>query len=260
MAIVAHPDDIEFGMTGTMLALAERGWEVHYMNVSNGCGGSLVTGPEETARIRTAEARESCAIGGFAFHPPITGDLLVAHVPEQVAKVLSAIRIANPSIILTQSPSDYMEDHMNACRLAVTAAFAKGFTNAESIPPEPPAPGNVIVYHDLPHGMRDGMGKLVHAGLWVNIEKFIEKKKTLLSCHRSQKEWLDATQGMDSYLQTMVDLNAGMGRMSGEYRYAEGWRRHNPLGYSSDLSWDPLADALSDISTIDLNYAAWLDE
>jgi hypothetical protein len=65
---------------------------------------------------------------------------------------------------------------------------------------------------------------------------------------------------MDSYLQTMVDLNADMGTMSGEYRYAEGWRRHNPIGYSCDLSWDPLTDALSDISTIDLNYAAWLNE
>lgn len=260
MAIVAHPDDIEFGMTGTMLALAERGWEVHYMNISNGCGGSLVTSPEETARIRTAEAEESCKLGGFIFHPPITGDLLIAHIPEQIAKVLSAIRIANPSIILTQSPCDYMEDHMNASRLAVTAAFAKGFTNTDCIPPRPPAPGNVVIYHGMPHGLRDPLGKLVHSGLWVNIEKYIEKKKQLLSCHRSQKEWLDATQGMNSYVQTMVDLNAAMGKMSGEYRYAEGWRRHNPLGYSSDTSWDPLADALDDISTIDLNYADWLNE
>ncbi|MDR1744611.1 MAG: LmbE family protein, partial [Planctomycetota bacterium] len=111
----------------------------------------------------------------------------------------------------------------------------------------------------MPYGLRDGLGKLLHSGLWIDIEKHIEAKRELLGCHKSQKLWLDATQGMDSYLQTMSDLCGTMGRMSGRYRFAEGWRRHNPLGFASDMSFDPLRDALSDISTVDKKYAQWLD-
>ena len=34
-----------------------------------------------------------------------------------------------PEIVPTHSPADYMEDHTNSCRLAVTAAFARGMPN-----------------------------------------------------------------------------------------------------------------------------------
>ena len=31
MCVAAHPDDIEFLMAGTLLLLAERGYEPHYL-------------------------------------------------------------------------------------------------------------------------------------------------------------------------------------------------------------------------------------
>ena len=40
LAIAAHPDDIEFMMAGTLLLLKERGWEIHYFNLSTGNRGS----------------------------------------------------------------------------------------------------------------------------------------------------------------------------------------------------------------------------
>ena len=40
-------------------------------------------------------------------------------------QLAAVVREVNPSILLVPSPQDYMEDHMNACRLAVTAAFLK---------------------------------------------------------------------------------------------------------------------------------------
>ena len=56
MAIAAHPDDIEFLMAGTLLALKAHGFETHYMTVANGCCGSEETNAEETASIREKEA------------------------------------------------------------------------------------------------------------------------------------------------------------------------------------------------------------
>jgi hypothetical protein len=51
-----------------------------------------------------------------------------------------------------------------------------------------------------------------------------------------------------------------MGEMSGTFACAEGWRKHNPLGFASDPAFDPLRDALKDISLIDKKYRKWLDE
>jgi len=39
-AIAAHPDDIEFMMAGTLSLLRKKGFDVHYMNIANGCYGS----------------------------------------------------------------------------------------------------------------------------------------------------------------------------------------------------------------------------
>ena len=41
IAIGAHPDDIEFYMAGTLVLLERTGWETHYLNVGNGCCGSV---------------------------------------------------------------------------------------------------------------------------------------------------------------------------------------------------------------------------
>jgi len=71
----------------------------------------------------------------------------------------------------------------------------------------------------------------------------IEDKQAMLACHESQKKWLDTSQGLDSYLIAMRDMSAEVGRRSGRFRFAEGWRRHSHLGFSArDI--DPLAELL----------------
>ena len=45
------------------------------------------------------------------------------------------------------------------------------------------------------------------------------------------KDWLDASQGMGAYLDEMERMGAAVGRMSGRFAHAEGWLRHNPLGF-----------------------------
>ena len=66
----------------------------------------------------------------------------------------------------------------------------------------------------------------------------------MLACHKSQKHWLDASQGFDSYLDTMKDLMREVGAMSGHYEYAEGWRKHLHLGFCAEDA-DPLSKALA---------------
>ena len=74
-AIAAHPDDIEFVMAGTMFLLGQCGFELHYMNIANGCCGSLREDAATTARIRHGEARRAAEFLGATFHDSLTNDL-----------------------------------------------------------------------------------------------------------------------------------------------------------------------------------------
>ncbi|MCA9136529.1 MAG: PIG-L family deacetylase [Planctomycetales bacterium] len=246
LAIAAHPDDIEYLMVGTMLQLARRGWELHYVNLCDGSRGSTTMNRQECAQIRLGEAKRACELMGARFYPPIYSDMAATYSFENLAKVTSIVRTARPSIVLTHSPSDYMEDHEIACRLAVSAAFSHGMPNLESDPPVESYFDPVTVYHCQPVGNRTPLGEIVRPHFFVDHSDLIDKKVELLACHASQKEWLDESQGMDSYLQTMRDVNAETGAMSGKFEFAEGWRRHLHWGFCGPDD-DPLRQALADV-------------
>jgi LmbE family N-acetylglucosaminyl deacetylase len=95
----------------------------------------------------------------------------------------------------------------------------------------------------MPYGLRDPLRKRVTAGLYVDVAGVADEKLAALSAHESQRSWLDASQGLDSYLARMEELDREVGRLSGRYERAEGWRRHHHPGFSTE-DVDPLADAL----------------
>jgi LmbE family N-acetylglucosaminyl deacetylase len=98
-------------------------------------------------------------------------------------------------------------------------------------------------------GNVDDLNRPVVPDISVDVTGVMEKKTEMLSLHKSQKEWLDRSQGMDSYLNSMKALIREVGEMSGRFEYAEGWRRHSPMGFCS-ADADPLAEALSDCSLV----------
>ncbi|HWA98195.1 MAG TPA: PIG-L deacetylase family protein, partial [Pirellulales bacterium] len=242
-AVFAHPDDIEFVAAGTLLRLQSVGYEIHYMNVADGCCGSTVYGREELARMRRDEAIAACKLIGAEFHESIAHDMDVFYDRATLATLSAVMREVAPQIVLTHAPHDYMEDHMNTCRLAITAAFARGMPNFPTHPPRPAVSEPVTVYHAQPHGNCDPLYNPVRPGLFVDIGDVLEQKTEMLACHASQKLWLDESQGFDSYLHTMREGSREVGRLSGRYEYAEGWRRHLHLGFCAAEA-DPLAEAL----------------
>jgi LmbE family N-acetylglucosaminyl deacetylase len=244
-AIAAHPDDIEFVMAGTLLLLGDAGYDLHYLNMTNGSCGSMELGPKEIGRIRVEEGRAAAAMAGATFYPPLTVDLEIFYEDRYIRKLCSMIRNVAPEILLLQSPLDYMEDHQNTVRLAATAAFLRGVPNYPTDPPADPVDQAVTIYHAQPHGNRDPLRQLVRPEFFVNVEPVLDRKKAMLGCHASQKVWLDKTQGMESYLQTMEDIGRETGAMSGRYAVAEGWRRRLHLGYCAEGA-DPLSDALAE--------------
>lgn len=246
-AVAAHPDDIEFGMAGTLFLLRNAGWQIHYMNIANGSCGSATLGANEIAEVRTTEARAAAAQLEAVFHSPIVRDLEVYFEKHLVARMSSVVRDVAPDMMLVPSPQDYMEDHMNACRVAVAAAFCRGMRNHAVEPQRPPIMKPVTIYHAQPYGNRDGLNQLVTPEFFVNIESVLKDKRNMLAQHRSQKEWLDESQGVGSYLDAMEAQAAEIGELSGKFKYAEGWRRHNPLGLC-DPDADPLRLAVGKLA------------
>jgi len=258
LAIFAHPDDVEYCAAGTMLQLGRRGWDLHYLDICSGnCGSVQMDGPT-TATQRLAEAQNAAGILGATFHPPIVDDMTLTYDVEVMRKVASIIRQCQADIILTHALSDYMEDHMACARLAVSAAFTHGMPNFETVPPAAPYAKDVTIYHAMPHGLRDPLRRKVRAGLYVDTTGVHGRVCAALAAHASQKDWLDKSQGMNSYLATLDAMSLLIGTLSGIFTYAQGWRRHLHLGFSA-TAIDPLRTALGDDCLVDEIYEAEIE-
>ncbi len=243
LAVFAHPDDIEFRAAGTLLLLRDRGWDVHYCNLSDGDLGSSTLSRKATAVTRAREAQASCRSMGFHWHPPIASDLCIFYTDALIRRVAALVRSVQPSIVLTHPPVDYMEDHTETCRIAVTAAFSRGMPNYRTIPARKPTLQPLTLYHSLPHGLQGPLRQPVRPELFVNTTSVHSRKRAALAAHASQKEWLDVSQGMESYLISLDEGDAQVGQWSGRFAQAEGWTRHLHLGFGAEAD-DPLQEAL----------------
>jgi LmbE family N-acetylglucosaminyl deacetylase len=258
LAIAAHPDDIEFVMAGTLCLLRDAGWEVHYLNVATGNLGSL-TRSTRLAQVRRREAQAAARLLGAVWHPPLCDDLGIFYDARTLRRLCAVIRAVAPTAILTHSPQDYMEDHVNVARLAVSAAFARGMPNYRTAPPRAPVAAAVTIYHASPHGLRDGLRRLVRPGAFVDTASVHGRKRAALACHESQRAWLDTSQRLDGYLRAMDEFSRAVGKLSRRFTHAEGWRRHSHLGFCAEDA-DPLREALGRRYLVSAAYERSLEE
>jgi len=253
LAIVAHPDDIEFMLAGTLIQLRSRGVEIHMLNLADGSLGSSVLDPEQSAAIRWEESQASARVIGATMHPPLFPDLGVFYDQKSLAKVTAAVRRVQPDVVLTQALADYIEDHQNSVRLAVTAAISRGMKNAKCEPFVAPYDKPVAVYHGMPHGLHDPLARKVIPERFVDISDVMLIKTEMLLCHKSQAQWLEDSQGMAVLEFEMTAMASEMGTLSGAFAQAEGLIRHNPLGFGP-ADFDPIADLLGSSCLINSNF------
>jgi N-acetylglucosamine malate deacetylase 1 len=259
MAIGAHPDDIEFMMAGTLLLLRQAGWETHCLNLASGSCGSAVIPSGRLRAIRRREAKAAARVLGAIHHESLVDDLEILYDLRLLRRLAAVIREVSPAILLVPSPQDYMEDHVNTSRLAVSAAFARGMRNFTTQPARPPVAGEVTIYHAMPHGLRDPLRRRILPGAFVNTGGVQAAKREALAQHRSQQEWLDASQKLNEYLLAMEGFARELGRLSGRFRYAEGWRRRLHYGFCAPAA-DPLREALGAGCLVNRRYERDLEK
>jgi len=253
IAIGAHPDDIEFYMAGTLLLLQRAGYEIHYLNVANGCNGSQRYNARELTRIRRGESKRAAKVLEAHYHESLCNDLEIVYDLRLLRRLAAVVREVKPTVILTHPPVDYMEDHTNTCRLVVTAAFAHAMPNFRSIPPRPTADYDVTIYHCIPHTMLDPLRRPVVPELFVNTTSVQAIKRAALIEHQSQQDWLVATQGLNSFIAKADKDGRMVGRASKKFKFAEGWWRHLHYGFSAN-EVDPLRETLGVNFIINKSY------
>jgi len=223
LGIAAHPDDLDFGASGTLAKFAAAGAQVHYLLLTDGGKGSsdpAITS-EQLITLRQAEQRDAvAAIGGasveFLAYPD--GGLEVSQ--ELKKAIVKAIRTIKPDVVVTMDPSVLYSatrgfinhpDHRAAGQATLDAVF-------------PLARDHLSFPELFAAGLEPHQTKTVllinfdSSNFHVNISETIDKKMAALAAHASQMPDLANTQ------QWVRDLAAKAGQSAG-YQYAEAFMR-----------------------------------
>lgn len=190
MAIVAHPDDIEYSSAGTLARWARAGSRVCYVICTSGDVGISEKGmtKDRAAAIREAEQRRAAEIVGaqevvFLRLP----DGLLQPTLDLRKRLVREIRRFRPEVVVAEDPTivwageDYINhpDHRAAGMAALDATF--------------PAAGQPNLFEDLEaEGLRAHKARKVYVIAWeegdafVNIDTTIELKIEALRAHASQ--------------------------------------------------------------------------
>jgi LmbE family N-acetylglucosaminyl deacetylase len=220
MAIMAHPDDIEFTCAGTLASWAKAGARVSYVLCTSGDVGIAEPGMTRAraAEIREAESRNAAQIAGaheiiFLREP----DGLLQATLDLRKKLVREIRRFRPAVVICGDPTvvwsgaDYINhpDHRAAAQAALDATF--------------PAAGQPNLFEELAEeGVSAHKVRRIYATAWsdadtfVNIADTLEVKIAALRAHVSQmKDW-DPTE--------MITRWAAETAQGKEMPYAEGYR------------------------------------
>jgi LmbE family N-acetylglucosaminyl deacetylase len=232
LTYMAHPDDAEILVGGILLRLKAVGWEIGVATMTAGDCGSDRHSREEISRIRLAEAEAAAGFLGGRYACTGLKDVEVLLSTENVRKVVELMRIFGPDVVITHSPVDYMVDHEEASRLVRAAAFAVAMPLYQTGHASPAAPVHAtpaLYYADAVEGV-DHFGRRIYPDWYVDISEVMDDKRTMLSYHRSQRQWLRSHHGIDEYLNRMTSWAEMIGRECGAL-YAEGLRQHLGHGY-----------------------------
>jgi LmbE family N-acetylglucosaminyl deacetylase len=232
LAFMAHPDDAEFLCAGTLIRLADAGWEVHIATCAPGDCGTMTETRWAIGGRRTGEATAAAARIGATYHCLDERDGLVVYDKATLQKVYDLFRRVTPSLVFIHSVNDYMMDHVMASLLGRAASFLYGAPNCSAFPLREGSGVPYLYYCDTVEGI-DPLGNVVEPTTLVDISDQLDRKAEMLACHASQRDWLRAHHGTDEYIESMRRHAAMRGEAAGRPA-AEAFIQHRGHAYPKD--------------------------
>lgn len=235
LAVMAHPDDIEFQCAGTLALLHKKGYKIHLTSMTAGDCGSAEHNPDEISAIRVRENTRSAAVINATYDCMGCRDLFVVYDRSTIQRMVELIRKYDPYIVITHSPQCYMIDHEETAKIVRGACFGGSIPNffTEAIDPQPRSSGVPYLYYADAMEHKNQFGERIVPHFYINITGAMPTKEKMLKCHASQREWLMKHHHLDEYIRKMKELSAARGSEVG-VKYAECYRQHLGHGYPQD--------------------------
>lgn len=128
LAFGVHPDDVELGCAGTILAALAEGKKVGVVDLTRG-----ELGTRGNAATRKQEAAAAAKILGVHVRENLgMADGFFQNDETHQRQVIEIIRRYQPEIILANAPEDRHPDHGRSAKLVSDAAFLSGLRKIET--------------------------------------------------------------------------------------------------------------------------------
>ncbi|MFN8346055.1 MAG: bacillithiol biosynthesis deacetylase BshB1 [Spirosomataceae bacterium] len=178
LAISAHPDDVELGCAGTILAAISQGKKVGIVDLTRG-----ELGTRGTPEIRQQEAAAAAKILGAVIRDNVgIADGFFQNDPANQLAIVPYIRKYRPDIVLANAIDDRHPDHGKGARLIYDACFLSGLRRVETLDEngnaqEPWRPK--FFYHFI-------QDRYIKPDFIVDITPYWEKKEEAIRAFKSQ--------------------------------------------------------------------------
>ncbi len=183
VSVMAHQDD-ELVCLGTMLKMQARGVALHFVCVTDGCGGMIhrpEMSREEAAAVRDREMRDLAAQVGATYACLGERDEFLYDTPGVRVALIGALRACRAEVVFTHFNPDYNVDHMTVNLLVRQCALQAPFPMIRTEAPPLPVPPAVFLVE--PSG-----GFEFEPTHYVDITAQLARKQELARCHQSQDQ------------------------------------------------------------------------
>lgn len=214
LCIQPHPDDNEIAAGGTVAWMKERGCEVVYVTMTDGCMGTSdpTLYPEKLAEVRRGEQEEAARILGVdqLIWMNYRDSELIASL-EARSKLITIVRKVKPDIIVTPDPWLTYEAHPDHIATGILAAEASMFSGLIHVNPQ-----------DIREGLTPHHVKFIafywsrKPNTYVDVTRYVDVKLKAISSHRSQFPG----ENLNRFLETIKAYMRAMGKKIG-VEYAE---------------------------------------
>lgn len=229
LAFGVHPDDIELGCAGTILAAIAEGKKVGIVDLTQG-----ELGTRGTAETRKVEAENAAKVLGVAVRENLKmADGFFANDEAHQRKIIEVIRKYKPQIILSNAPEDRHPDHGRSSKLVSDAAFLSGLRKIETKDRD----GNIQEQHRPAYVFHYLQDRFIQPNFAIDITAFHEKKLESILCYTTQfhselstepQTYISSPQFLDTVKARAMMLGKRIGVM-----YAEGFISEKLLGVKS---------------------------
>jgi bacillithiol biosynthesis deacetylase BshB1 len=228
LAFGVHPDDVELGCAGTLMAAIDQGKKVGIVDLTRG-----ELGTRGTPTTRTQEAAAAAKIMGVDVRENLDmADGFFANDEAHQRKIISIIRKYQPDIILANAPEDRHPDHGRSAKLVSDAAFLSGLRKIETMldgtTQEAWRPAYTF------HYIQD---RFIQPSFVIDITAYMERKIEAVLAYGTQFNSADNSEpqtyiSSPQFLETVKARALMLGKRIG-VGYAEGYITEKIIGFSN---------------------------